>query len=112
MKIFDALNEAARAWRREADHWARRAAHNKVGQGPANSTMLELFRPNIGGTPPHLRRFVEPLVAASAVLALMTLGALGIISFALFLLAGALIYAILTKVFGIELGIELPNTNL
>lgn len=109
MKIFDALNEAARLWRREADRWSRRA----MGGGGPSGTMLELMRPTVGAhAPVNVRRFVEPLVAVSALLALLTLGALGIISFALFLLAGALIYAILTKVFGIELGIEMPNTNL
>jgi hypothetical protein len=110
MKVFDVLNEAARQWRLEADRWRRRQA---ASGGPSPDTMLALIRPSLGAsTPPNIRRWVEPLVATSAVLALMSLGALGIISFALFLLAGALIYAILTKVFGLELGIEMPNSNL
>jgi hypothetical protein len=109
MNLSDIVQEAARQWRREADRWRARVA----ADGPTSTTMLELIRPNVGAhTPPSVRRMLEPVVAASAVLALFVLGGMGIISFALFLLAGGLIYAILTKVFGLELGIELPNPNL
>jgi hypothetical protein len=105
MNPFDPLLRVAHAWYREA---TRLTAGWRV-DGQETRPVVELMRPNLGTTPPPLRRVLEPVVAASAALALAALLGLGVVSFTLFLLAGALIYAILTKVFGLELGLEMPR---
>ena len=73
-----------------------------------NTTALAAFvRPELGATPAPLKRFLEPLVAALALSALVGLGAFGMVGFATLFLAASLIYLIITKVFGIELGLGL-----
>lgn len=104
------LQDAAKRLRDEL----RRLSHRVLGPQHAEGTtlMLELMRPNLGPTPLPLRRVLEPVVAACALVALVTLLGLGVASFTLFLLASALIYAILTQVFGIELGLNMPKPNM
>ena len=74
---------------------------------PTNSgAWLQLLRPELAAAPPALRPWLEPLVAAAGLLALVTL--LGAASMGLVMLLGAAALAllILTQLFGIEL--ELP----
>ncbi len=63
------------------------------------------LRPNLGKTPAPLRRFLEPLVAALALSLLATLLVAGSVTLVVFMGIVGLIYAILTHVFGLELGL-------
>jgi hypothetical protein len=105
MNAFESFLRAAHTWYREAARFS--GAWRTDPSDPRR--MVELMRPTLGSAPPPLRRLLEPVVAASAAAAVVTLLGLGVASFTLFLLAGALIYAILTKVFGLELGVEMPR---
>jgi hypothetical protein len=90
-----------------------RRALNQVGiSPPPSSLMLELFRPHMDRTPEAWRRYMQPLVALGATAILVTLGTVGVFSLAVFLLAIALMYAVLNQVFGIELGVNMPQTNV
>ena len=60
----------------------------------------------------RLRRLLGPIVAASAGLLLLWLIAVGAVSFATFVLAGALIGAILTYVFGLKIGVNTAKMGL
>jgi hypothetical protein len=72
----------------------------------SGSQALSTFlRPNMGPTPAPLRRVLEPVVAVAALSLLATLLAAGALSFATLVLVAALVYAILTQVFGLELGL-------
>lgn len=99
------LRQAARAR-------VRRALHQVGISPPPASVMMELFRPHLGPTPEAWRRYMQPLVALGATAILVTLGAVGVFSLAMFLLAIALMYAVLNQVFGIELGVNMPQTNV
>ena len=70
--------------------------------------MAQLFRPNLGPTPQSLRRILEPIVAGSAFVALAALSGLSLVAFAALFVAAGLMYLIITYVFGIDLGFELP----
>jgi hypothetical protein len=91
----------------------RRRAHilkDQWNQG-RRATVLQLVRPQLGDTPPLLRPVLEPLVAFSAATVLAGLVAAGALSLAAFVLAGAMIYAILTYVFGIDVDLRVPATG-
>ncbi len=90
----------------------RRALHQAGISPPPTSVMLELFKPHLGRTPQNLQRYMQPLVALGAAAILVSLGAVGVFSLAMFLLAIALMYAVLNQVFGIELGVNTPQTNV
>ncbi len=67
------------------------------------SHFLELLRPQL---PPHfssVRRLAEPLIAAVALIVIFWLSTAGAISFGLFVLCAACVYAMLTLVFGLDL---------
>jgi hypothetical protein len=71
--------------------------------------LAELWRPELGATPPAFKRLLEPVVAASALAALGVLVGCGTAALAVLLIAGVLCYLIITYVFGIELGLDLPG---
>lgn len=50
----------------------------------------------------------QPMVAMTAIITMAYLLAMGVVSFACFMCTIALVYAILTHVFGIELGLRMP----
>lgn len=76
---------------------------------PEQRALSQFVRPDFGGKSLPARPLLEPLVAVSAVMVLaMSLG-LGLLSFAGMLIAGWIIYAILTHVFGLELDIAMPG---
>ena len=114
MKSFDPFNlqDIAKRLQDELRRLSKQVLGANPEAGTRNSLMLELMRPNLGPTPLPLRRVLEPVVAACAVVALVTLLGLGAASFTLFLLASALMYAILTQVFGIELGLNMPKPTV
>jgi len=74
-----------------------------------NRALAEIFRPELGPTPEPLRRLLEPVVAVAALTALGALGGVGAAALAVLLLAGALAYLIITYVFGVELGLNVPG---
>ncbi|MEE8408786.1 MAG: hypothetical protein V3T05_04200 [Myxococcota bacterium] len=74
-------------------------------KGEPPTALAHFLRPNLGRTPPAARRVLEPIVAASALLALVVLIGMGTLSLAAFFVAAVLMYAIVTFVFGIELDI-------
>ncbi|MBI3179771.1 MAG: hypothetical protein HYZ27_08925 [Deltaproteobacteria bacterium] len=74
--------------------------------GSKSQALAHFIRPDLGGS--ALSRVMEPVVAASAMLALAVLVGVGALSLAGLLVAAALIYLIVTQVFGIELDIETP----
>lgn len=99
MSLRDSLADAAREARQTAERvW------NDV-RGEPSTAMAHFLRPNLGPTPPAMRRVLEPIVAASAMLALFVLGGFGSACLAGMVVAGALIYAIVTYVFGIEVNL-------
>ena len=104
-KTVDHLRGAARAR-------VRRALRQIGIAPPQTAVMLELFRPQLRHTPDAWRRYVQPLVALAATAVLVSLAAIGIGSLAMFIFAIALMYAVLNQVFGIELGLNMPQTNL
>lgn len=107
------ISELLARLRSEAQRLRDTLGGDTPGGNPAHrALMLQLARPNLGPTPQALRRILEPLVATAAALALVTLVGFGVASFTMFLLAGALIYTILTRVFGLELDFQVPLNNM
>ncbi len=92
---------------RVRDEAARVSARS--GYDTESGALSAFIRPNLGPTPRPLRRVLEPVVAASAVLALVVLLGFGMFSFAGFFIASSLIYLIITQIFGIELDLNLPT---
>jgi hypothetical protein len=79
-------------------------------RGAAGDSALSTFiRPNLGDTPAPLRRVLEPIVAASALLAMVVLAGFGALGFGAMLIAAGLIYLIITQVFGIQLDLVPPS---
>ena len=105
MSLFQSVSELARHLHGQIER------HFATGTpGPQQKAlMLELMRPQLGPLPPTLRRLFEPCVAVCAVLALVSLLAVGFASFTVFIFAGALMVVILTQVFGIELQLKNPS---
>jgi len=93
MNWIDSIKEAATAGRRI---WSSEPEHQ-------TRALAQFIRPNLGPTPTPLRQVLEPVVGACAALAIAVLIGVGITSLSAFLLAAALIYAIMTYVFGIQL---------
>ena len=71
-----------------------------------HSRTAMMLRPDFPRAPKVARNFLEPLVAVGAFGILLSLLALGMFSFATLMLCSALMYAILTQVFGLELSIN------
>ncbi len=65
-----------------------------------------LLRPNIPKTPQAVRSVLEPIVAGAALALLIAFLSLGFASFMTLMLCSGLIYAILTRVFGLELSVN------
>ena len=59
-------------------------------KGEPSTAMAQFLRPNLGPTPAVARRVLEPIVAASALLALVVLIGLGTLSLSAFFIAAAL----------------------
>ena len=76
-----------------------------------NAALSEFIRPNLGQTPPALRRVLEPVVAVSALLALALLGTMGALGFAILFAAASLIFLILTYVFGLKMDVAVPSAS-
>ena len=66
-------------------------------------TLRALMRPELGRTPQRLRRWLEPVVAVLAALALVVLAGTGGVAGAILFMALALAYLLLTHVFGLHL---------
>ena len=110
-ELGERLREAASRVRDEA-HRVRSEAERLRDRMRADSSTLTLaafVRPNLGPTPDPLRRVLEPIVAASAAMALVVLLSIGVLSFGTFFVVASLIYAILTYVFGLELDLNVPT---
>jgi hypothetical protein len=82
---------------------AVRLGSSLKSQTSDTKALTELLRPNLGPTPRALRRVLEPVVALAALSVLVSLLGVGAVSFATLAVAAALMYAILTYVFGLEL---------
>ena len=105
MSLADFLDGTARVLGRESQRlWDELS-------GQKSLALTTFLRPNLGATPAPLRRALEPVVAACAMLALAVLIGIGASAGLLFLLAGALVYLIITKVFGIALTLGEPPTG-
>ncbi len=100
--LSDRLQDLAR----EVVQSANTAWHRLKDEPP--STLMQILRPNLPPGPNALRCVAEPLVAAAAMLALLVLGAVGVLSSFTLLLALGLAFAIITRVFGIELSLDVP----
>ncbi|MEK7704085.1 MAG: hypothetical protein AAB426_03935 [Myxococcota bacterium] len=77
-------------------------------RGERASAVLALVRPQLGHTPPALRRVAEPMVAAAAMLALGVLIGWAALSVGALVLAALIIALILKHVFGLELELDAP----
>ncbi len=95
--LVDELRQTANRWRAE------------IGGEPGAKTLATFIRPNLGPTPAPVRRVLEPVVAASAMLALAVLSGIATINLALFMLCAGLVYLIVTYVFGVELDLNVPR---
>lgn len=95
-----------------ADRMQQERIRMRRAFSPTDSTALsEFIRPNLGQTPPALRRVLEPIVAVSALLALAVLTTMGALGFAVLFAAASLIYLILTYVFGLRLDMAIPGAS-
>ena len=103
MTLFEALNQLKAALAAEAQRVAQ-----AVG-GERSVALSQFLRPNLPPAVTPVRRLAEPVVAACALLSLFVLGVLGATSLLGLMLAALAIYAIITKVFGIELELGLPR---
>lgn len=72
-------------------------------QTGGSQALTQFWRPNLGPTPLPLERFLEPAVAAVALMALASLLTIGVVSLTVLVLVLGAVYAILTYVFGLEL---------
>ena len=89
---------------------SRQVLERFTGVSESDQRALSQFvRPDFGGTSLPARPLLEPVIAVAAVLLLAGSAGLGLVSFAGMLLAGWIIYAILTHVFGLELDIAMPG---
>ncbi len=103
MKLSDALRDTVDRLRAEGER-----LRDRLGRGGETQALSQLLRPDLGKTPAPLRRVLEPVVAATALVVLASLLGMGAFGFATLALAAALIYLILTKVFGLELSLGTP----
>jgi hypothetical protein len=89
----------------------REHARRLVGDPDATRSraLTELWRPELPPAPAPLRRLLEPAIATAALTAIGALAGVGLVALVVMLAAGALIYLIITYVFGIELGLDLPG---
>ena len=110
MKSFESVSQILERFRTEAER-LKSLWDGQAGNAP-RALVTQLIRPDLGPMPPTLRRFVEPVVALVAAATLVALLGMGTVCFTLFVLAGALMYAILTRVFGLELDVQMPFNNL
>jgi hypothetical protein len=104
MTLLEALNQLREAFTTEAQRVARAVS------GERSVALSQFLRPNLPPAPTPIRRLAEPVVAACAILSVVVLGLLGAASLLGLMLAAVLIYAIITKVFGIELELGLPRS--
>ena len=90
---------------------ASRQVLNRFGgfSEPEQNALSQFVRPDFGGASLPARTVLEPVVALSALVGLAASLGLGLVSFVGMLLAGWIIYAILTYVFGLELDIAMPG---
>jgi hypothetical protein len=105
MSLRDDVQKITAILREEAD----RAWHRLRSQD--SKAMAQLWRPNLGPTPAPLRRMLEPAVAASGLFSLIALLGMGLTSLVALSVAAALVYLILTYVFGIELDFQMPSRS-
>lgn len=93
-----------------AEDVARQTLNRFTGVSESDQRAISQFvRPDFGGTQLPARTLLEPVIAVTAALALAATAGLGLVSFAGMLIAGWIIYAILTHVFGLELDIAIPG---
>jgi len=72
------------------------------------TTALELFRPQVNVASRPARRFLEPLIAATALFVLLVLSAISLGNFGMLVLCSGIAYTVLTQVFGLDLALDLP----
>lgn len=102
----------ASAWAREMADLARQEAarikQQVMGPDAPPGALSTFLRPDLGPTPDPLRRILEPVIAAWALLTMGALLAVGALGFATMFAAASLLYVLLTRVFGLELDVKLP----
>jgi hypothetical protein len=103
MTLFEALNQLKAALGTEAQRVVDAFGRER------SLALSQFLRPNLPPAPTPVRRLAEPIVAACALLALLVLGGIGLGSLLGLMLAAVATYAIITKVFGIELELGLPH---
>jgi hypothetical protein len=84
-------------------------------QPPTPAALVRaVLRPNGAATARllGLHSVVEPALFVGGMLTLIALAALGLVSATFLLVAGGLMVALLSQVFGIELGLQMPTTGL
>ena len=81
-------------------------------QSASSSELVAFARPQMGAMPSPLRPILEPIIAVSSLLALMMLSGIGLASVTVLLAVSALIFAIMTQVFGIEIDIDPAHFGL
>jgi hypothetical protein len=114
-KLYDIASTLSHeaAGLREALSAARHRLGGLFGQSPqSKSLMVSLMTPELPGTPAAMRSILQPIVAALAVTAMGAIAGVGAMSFTVFLIAGALLYAILTYIFGIDLAMQMPDLGI
>ena len=104
MTIRELLDEL----RARAQDEAARAYAGLRGNPSDSEALAEFIRPNLGNTPAPLKRWLEPIVAGAALLALLVVLSWGALNLAMLFLAAGVAYAIITFVFGIELDLNMP----
>ena len=108
----------ATRWAREMADLARQEAARikeqvaaRVAPDTGPGALSTFIRPDpsvLGPTPEPLRRLLEPVIAAWAILTMGALLGVGAVGFSLMFAAAALLYLILTRVFGLELDVKMP----
>lgn len=102
MKLFNNMTLLLHKTHYQLGVWRRRLS----GKPPV---ALQLFRPELSHVPAPMRRYAEAIVAIAALMALLMSLGIGAWAFVALMLSMAMIYAILTHVFGLELGLQLPT---
>ena len=72
-------------------------------------TALELFRPSLHTVPLPTRRYMEVLVAGTALFLLLALGAIATGNLVILVLCSGLAYTIISQVFGLDIELGLPR---
>jgi hypothetical protein len=100
----------------QVQHSRAAAAPKNAGfwQPPTPAALVRaVLRPNGAATVRllGLHTLLEPALFVGGMLTLISLAALGLVSATFLLVAGGLMVAVLSQVFGIELGLQMPSAG-